>query len=68
MYIFLDENLIKKNVQHSFFFSVKYDGILINHSKKQTIDLKKYYENSLLQEQEFGEHLMDLIPFLTEMN
>lgn len=46
--------------------SVKYDGFLINHSKKQAIDLKKYYEKSLLYDQKFRKYLVDLIPSLTE--
>jgi len=46
--------------------SVKYDGFLINHSKKKAIDLKEYYEKSLLYTKEKECYLVDLIPPLTE--
>jgi len=46
--------------------SVKYDGYLINHTKKQVIDLKDYYHKSLLINRHSEEYLIDLIPCLTE--
>jgi len=46
--------------------SVKYDGYLINYTKKKAIDLKSYKKNSLLFNKNFGNYLVDLIPSLTE--
>ncbi|ORX51092.1 hypothetical protein BCR36DRAFT_397293 [Piromyces finnis] len=49
--------------------SVKYDGYLVNHTKKQAIDLKDYYEKSVSykdEEEGLYRFLIDLIPPLTE--
>lgn len=46
--------------------SVKYDGYLINHTKKLAINLKDYYEKSISFTGRKEEYAIDLIPPLTE--
>lgn len=47
--------------------SVMYSGYLINHTKKQAINLEDYYKRSvMLTSQSHEEYVIDLIPVLTE--
>ena len=46
-------------------YCVNYDGFLINHTKKQAINLKEYFENSKFFVQDI-EATIDLISVLTE--
>lgn len=44
----------------------KYNGYLVNHTKKQAINLKDYYDKSVSLTKENEEYSIDLIPPLTE--
>jgi hypothetical protein len=46
--------------------SVKYEGFLVNHTKKLAIDLSAYYKRSLSKTKHDDIYLIDLIPALTE--
>jgi len=46
--------------------SVKYEGYLINHSKKLAVDLAEYYQKSKSYSKNIGTYAVDLIPPLTE--
>ncbi len=46
--------------------TVKYEGYLVNHSKKLAINLKDYYEQSASLTRKDEEYAIDLIPPLTE--
>ena len=45
--------------------TVKYSGYLVNHSKKESINLKEYYEKSISLTRGSEEFLIDVIPPLT---
>ncbi|OUM67785.1 hypothetical protein PIROE2DRAFT_4741 [Piromyces sp. E2] len=45
---------------------VTYTGYLVNHSKKQAVNLKDYYENSVCITRNNHNFLIDIIPPLTE--
>ncbi|GHT99472.1 hypothetical protein FACS1894126_5730 [Alphaproteobacteria bacterium] len=47
--------------------SVKYSGFLVNHTKRQAIDLADYYVQSVsLTSEDDDEYVIDVIPALTE--
>ena len=76
IYKFIDENYktwkhisvwdkAKEYFNYNCTKSVKYEGFLVNHTKKQAVNLKDYFENSkfLMNNREV---VIDLIPVLTE--
>jgi hypothetical protein len=46
--------------------SVRYEGFLVNHTKKQAVDLDNYYKKSLSMTKHMDLYAIDLIPGLTE--
>jgi hypothetical protein len=46
--------------------SVRYEGFLVNHTKKQAVDLGDYYQKSLSMTEDGELYAIDLIPALTE--
>jgi len=64
---FIDKNhKLWKSISIEETTPVKYEGYLVNHSKKLAIDLEEYYKNSASVSIYGKEFLIDLIPPLTE--
>ena len=64
---FIDENhKLWKKISVDKPKSINYKGYLVNHSKKEAVDLKEYYDKSIIRNRNGNDYLIDLIPPLTE--
>jgi hypothetical protein len=56
----------KKFFDYENTHSVRYKGFLVNHTKKQALDMDDYYKNSLSMTRKEDLYVIDPIPALTE--